>query len=219
VLFKNTKDFISMRNYLIGFLFGVFLVAAIGGWHTGVAQEEGRTAGASPARNYNETYKQLNLFGDVFERVRSQYVDSVEDKALVENAVNGMLTALDPHSAYLNEERFQEMQVNTRGEFGGLGIEVTMEDGFVKVVSPIDDTPAFRAGIQAGDYITSIDGEAVMGLALNDAVEKMRGKVGTDIKLVIRRLNEEAPIEVTLTRDIIKIRSVRHRVEDNIGYI
>ena len=184
--------------------------------------EEERTAGSKPETgtdDYSETYRQLNLFGDVFERVRSQYVDPVDDKELVEMAVNGMLTSLDPHSAYLNEESFTEMQVNTRGEFGGLGIEVTMENGLVKVVSPIDETPAFRAGILAGDYITHIDAEPVMGMALSDAVDKMRGKVGTDIVLTIAREGAEAPQDFTVTRDIIKIRSVRSRVEGNAGYI
>lgn len=185
------------------------------------AYGEERTAGTQPQAeaDYNETYRHLNLFGDVFERVRSHYVDDVEDKELIETAINGMLTSLDPHSAYLDEKSFRDMQVNTRGEFGGLGIEVTMDKGYVKVVSPIDDTPAFRAGIEAGDYITHIDGEPVLGLTLSEAVDKMRGKVGTTIDLILRRERTEKPIEVTLTRDIIKIRSVRHRVEGNVGYI
>lgn len=209
-----------MRKYILGFIFGVFLVGGTHGFQSSLAQDE-RTAGIKPTKseNYSETYRQLNLFGDVFERVRSQYVDPVEDKELIESAVNGMLTDLDPHSSYLNEENFDEMQVNTKGEFGGLGIEVTMENGLVKVVSPIDDTPAFRAGIQAGDYIASIDGEAVMGLTLSDAVDKMRGKVGTDIELVIRREGVNEPLEFTITRDIIKIQSVRSRVEGNVGYV
>ena len=186
--------------------------------HGAQAQEEERTAG-TPAPDNSETYRQLDLFGDVFERVRAQYVESKEDKELIENAINGMLTALDPHSAYLNDEKFEDMQVNTRGEFGGLGIEVTMENGVVKVVSPIDDTPAAAAGVQAGDYIVQIDDEPVMGLSLSEAVDKMRGKVGTEIDLLITRKDVEAPIELTLVRDIIKIRSVRHRVEGNSGYI
>lgn len=184
-------------------------------------QKEPRTAGANtdPNNSYSETYRQLNLFGDVFERVRNQYVEPVEDKKLIETAINGMLTSLDPHSGYLDEESFNDMQVTTKGEFGGLGIEVTMENGFVKVVSPIDDTPAFRAGILAGDYIVEIDGETVMGLSLPDAVDKMRGKVGSTIKLTVRRESEPEPIAVELTRDIIKIQSVRHRVEGTAGYI
>lgn len=186
---------------------------------TAQAQEE-RTAGRKPeAADHSETYRQLDLFGDVFERVRAQYVEETADKELIENAINGMLTALDPHSSYLDDEKFEDMQVSTRGEFGGLGIEVTMENGAVKVVSPIDDTPAARAGVQAGDYIVQIDDEPVMGLGLSEAVDKMRGKVGTEIDLVISREGEDAPIELTLVRDIIKIQSVRHRVEGNSGYI
>ena len=165
------------------------------------------------------TYRQLNLFGDVFERVRADYVEEVSDKELIENAINGMLTALDPHSSYLNEKNYRDMQVQTKGEFGGLGIEVTMENGLVKVVSPIDDTPAFRAGIQPQDLITHLDGEQVLGLTLQQAVERMRGKVNTDIRLTIRRKGRD-PFDVTLTRAIIKIRSVRSRIErKNIGYV
>ncbi len=186
-----------------------------------LAQSEERTAGTKPEQEntYSETYKQLNLFGDVFERVRSQYVEPIDDKTLIEHALNGMLVNLDPHSGYLDEDSFTEMQVNTKGEFGGLGIEVTMENGFVKVVSPIDDTPAFRAGIKAGDYIVEIDGETVMGLNLPDAVDKMRGKVGSEIKLVVRREGEPEPLTFTITRDIIKIQSVRHKINGNAGYI
>lgn len=189
---------------------------------TGMAEEE-RTAGLEAEKekqqDYSETYKQLSLFGDVFERVRSQYVDEVTDKELIEHAINGMLTSLDPHSAYLNQDSFDEMRVQTKGEFGGLGIEVTMENGFVKVVSPIDETPAAEAGVEAGDYITFIDGEPVLGLTLSEAVDKMRGKVGTDIDITIRRENTPEPIEITITRDIIKIRAVRHRIEDKAGYV
>ncbi|MAE50426.1 MAG: peptidase S41 [Micavibrio sp.] len=211
-----------IKNFLL-LLFATALIMSGMGYST-FAQET-RTAGTQPTQqqeenDFSDTYKQLNLFGDVFERVRAQYVDEITDKDLVETAINGMLTSLDPHSSYLNEENFSDMQVRTRGEFGGLGIEVTMENGLVKVVSPIDDTPAFRAGIQAGDYIIQIDEEAVMGLTLSDAVEKMRGKVGTDIDLVIRRESEADPIDITITRDVIRIRSVRHHVEqDKIGYI
>lgn len=167
----------------------------------------------------DDTYRQLDLFANVFERVRSEYVEDVSDQELIESAINGMLSSLDPHSSYLDLDSFQDMQVQTRGEFGGLGIEVTMENGLVKVVSPIDDTPAFRAGLQANDYIIELDGEPVMGLTLNEAVDRMRGSVGTDITLTVQRENEE-PFEVTLTRDIITIESVRHRVEEgNVGYI
>jgi len=167
----------------------------------------------------SETYRQLNLFGDVFERVRADYVEEVSDNKLIEAAINGMLSSLDPHSSYLNAQRFEDMQVQTKGEFGGLGIEVTMENGLVKVVSPIDDTPAFRAGLQAGDYITRLDGEQVMGLTLSEAVERMRGPVGSDISLTIRRKGVEAPIEVKITRAVIKIRSVRGRVEEDAAYL
>jgi len=177
----------------------------------------GPSAGA-PAKNA-DTYQQLNLFGEVFERVRSDYVEPTEDKDLVENALNGMLTALDPHSGYLNEKSFRDMQVQTRGEFGGLGIEVTQENGLVKVVSPIDDTPAARAGLQPNDLIVAINGEQVIGLSLQEAVEKMRGPVNSSIKLSIRRGTGE-PFEVTLQRAIITVQSVRSRIEsEDIGYV
>jgi carboxyl-terminal processing protease len=166
-----------------------------------------------------ETYQLLNLFGDVFERVRRDYVEEVSDKKLIEAAINGMLTSLDPHSGYLNEKSFEEMQVQTKGEFGGLGIEVTMENGLVKVVSPIDDTPAFKAGIQAGDYISQINDEQVMGLALSDAVEKMRGKVGSEIKITVLREGLKEPLEIKIIRDLIKIKSIRFHVEGDIGYV
>ncbi|MBY0355853.1 MAG: S41 family peptidase [Rickettsiales bacterium] len=174
---------------------------------------------AAPTADASDTYEMLNLFGDVFERVRKDYVEEVTDKQLIESAINGMLTALDPHSGYLNEQSFKEMQVQTRGEFGGLGIEVTMENGLVKVVSPIDDTPAFKAGVHAGDYISEIDGEAVMGLTLSEAVEKMRGSVGSSIKLTILRENASEPLMLTLTRDLIRIKSVRSHPEADIGYV
>jgi carboxyl-terminal processing protease len=169
--------------------------------------------------NSSETYRQLNLFGDVFERVRSEYVEKVTDEQLIEAAINGMLTALDPHSSYLNRKNFQDMQVQTRGEFGGLGIEVTMDNGMIKVVSPIDDTPAYRAGLQPGDLITHLDGEAISGMGLAEAVEKMRGPVGSDIKVTIRRGECAEPFDVAITRDVIKIQSVRFRQEGEVGYI
>ena len=165
-----------------------------------------------------ETYRLLNLFGDVFERVRSDYVEELTDEELIEAAIGGMLSSLDPHSSYLNAKSFKDMQVQTRGRFGGLGIEVTMENGLVKVVSPIDDTPAFRAGIEAGDLITHLDDEPVLGLTLSQAVEKMRGKVGTDIKVKVRREGVD-DFEVTITRAVVKIRSVRSRMEGNVGYL
>ena len=178
----------------------------------------GQSAGAAE-KNTAETYKQLNLFGDVFEIVRSNYAEDVKDDTLVEGAINGMLTALDPHSNFLNAKNFTDMKVQTRGEFGGLGIEVSMENGLVKVVSPIDDTPAANAGLKPGDLITHLDGTPVQGLTLPEAVEKMRGPVNSDITLTIRREGRD-PFDVKLTRAIIKIRSVRSHLEGkDIGYI
>ena len=174
---------------------------------------------ASGQQNGSETYRQLELLGDVFERIRAEHVQEVSDEELVEAAVNGMLASLDPHSSYLSPKDFRDMQVHTRGEFGGLGIEVTMENGVVKVVSPIDDTPAFRAGLKPGDLITHLDGEPIQGLSLAEAVEKMRGPVDTDLELTVRRANRE-PFKVKITRAVIKIRSVRSRMEgEDIGYV
>lgn len=182
-----------------------------------MAQEEKKEE--APAANL-DTYELLNLFGDVFERVRDNYVESVPDKKLVENALNGMLTALDPHSGYLDESNFEDMKVQTKGEFGGLGIEVTMENGLVKVVSPIDDTPAARAGLKPGDLIVKIDEQDVSGLSLNDAVDKMRGKVGSQVELTIVRQGTAEPFVVKLERAVIKVRSVRSRmVGKDVGYI
>ncbi|HTT48949.1 MAG TPA: S41 family peptidase [Pseudolabrys sp.] len=176
--------------------------------------------GSSAKAAAADTYRQLNLFGDVFERVRADYVEKPDDTKLIENAINGMLAGLDPHSSYMDPKSFRDMQVQTRGEFGGLGIEVTMEDGLIKVVAPIDETPAAKAGIMANDIITQLDGEQVQGLTLNQAVEKMRGPVNTKIKLTIMRKGQDKPIEVTITRDVIRVRSVRSQVEgDDIGYI
>ncbi len=167
----------------------------------------------------SDTYKQLNLFGDVFEKIRAQYVREVTDEELIEAAINGMLVSLDPHSSYLTQKDFDNMQTQTKGEYGGLGMEVTLDKGVVRVVSPIDDTPASRAGIQAGDYITKLDGEQVMGLTLTEAVNKMKGEIGTDIVITVVREGESAPLEITLTRDTISIKSVRHRLEGDVGYI
>ncbi len=167
----------------------------------------------------SELYQQLNLFGDVLERIRRDYVEPVEEKQLIENAINGMLSALDPHSSYMNPKSYKDMQVQTKGEFGGLGIEVTMDNGVIKVVSPIDDTPASKAGIQPGDLIFALDGEPVQGLTLQEAVERMRGKVGTPIKVSIRRGTKD-PFDVTLTRETIKVKPVKFRLEGgDIGYI
>jgi carboxyl-terminal processing protease len=174
---------------------------------------------AAPAQsNSSETYRLLNLFGEIFERVRTDYVEGTEDRKLIEDAINGMLTSLDPHSSYMPPKSFRDMQVQTRGEFGGLGIEVTMENGFVKVVSPIDETPAARAGLRPGDFVTHIDNEPVLGLTLQEAVEKMRGPVNSNIKLMIRRGGGD-PFEVTLTRAVIRVQSVRSRVEGELGYV
>lgn len=172
-----------------------------------------------PQAGSSDTFRQLKLFGDVFERVRSEYVEEVTDEKLIETAINGMLTSLDPHSGYLDAKRYRDMQVQTKGEFGGLGIEVTMENGLVKVVSPIDDTPAYRAGIQAGDVITHIDSEPVLGLSLSEAVEKMRGPVDTLIALTLRRDGSDDPLDVSMARAVITISPVRYRVENDIGYL
>ena len=167
-----------------------------------------------------DTYRQLSLFGDVFERVRADYVEKPDDSKLIESAINGMLAGLDPHSSYMDSKSFRDMQVQTRGEFGGLGIEVTMEDGLIKVVAPIDETPAAKAGIMANDIITHLDDEPVQGLTLNQAVEKMRGPENSKIKLKIMRKGQEKPLEVTITRARIQVRSVRSRLEgDDVGFI
>ncbi len=185
-----------------------------------------RTAGTQPSTEVKkqdpaDTYKQLNLFGDVFERVRAQYVEPISDEKLMEYAINGMLSSLDPHSSYLDEKDFGDMRIQTKGEFGGLGIEVTMEDGLVKVVSPIDDTPAFKAGVKPGDFITHLDGKPIMGLSLAEAVDSMRGKVGSPVEITLRREGVAEPIKIKIVRDVIRIQSVRSRVEGNgsVGYI
>lgn len=175
--------------------------------------------GSSANAAGSETYRQLAIFGDIFERVRAQYVTPPEEKTLVESAINGMLSSLDPHSSYLNPEAAKDMRVQTRGEFGGLGIEVTMENELVKVISPIEGTPAQRAGVLAGDLISAIDGEEVRGMTLPDAVDRMRGAVNTPIELTILREGAVEPIKLTIVRDIIKVKAVRHRAEDDIGYI
>jgi carboxyl-terminal processing protease len=198
-----------MKMRTIGLLF----VGAVAG--IGVHQALDAANAASNA----DTYKQLNLFGDVFDRIRGDYVEVPDEEKLIEAAINGMLTSLDPHSSFMNAKRFEEMRVQTSGEFGGLGIEVTMENGAVKVVAPIDDTPADKAGIMANDLITHLDGEQVQGLTLNEAVDKMRGKVNTPITLTIQREGRE-PFDVKVVRDTIRVRSVKFNVEDNdIGYI
>ena len=169
--------------------------------------------------NRAETYRLLTLFGDVFERIRAEYVEPVNDRELIENAINGMLTGLDPHSSYMNAKSFRDMQVQTRGEFGGLGLEVTSENGIIRVVSPIDDTPAARAGVKAGDLITMLDGQTVQGLTLNEAVDKMRGPAGSQIHLTIKRDGVNTPIELAMQREVIRIQVVRSRLEGDIGYV
>jgi carboxyl-terminal processing protease len=199
----------------------VLLGAVAGAALTLVAVQPSRLPfGTSARAAAADTYRQLNLFGDIFERVRTHYVEKPDDAKLVESAINGMLNGLDPHSSYMDAKSFRDMQVQTRGEFGGLGIEVTMEDGLVKVVAPIDETPAAKAGVRAGDVITHLDDEAVQGLTLNQAVEKMRGPVNTKIRLKIMRKGNDAPIEIAITRDTIRVRSVRSNVDgDDIGYV
>jgi carboxyl-terminal processing protease len=166
-----------------------------------------------------ETYRLLTLFGDVFEKVRAEYVDPVKDEDLIENAINGMLTGLDPHSNYMNAKAFRDMQVQTRGEFGGLGIEVTQENGYIRVISPIDDTPASRAGVKAGDIITALDGQTVQGMSLNDAVDKMRGAPNSKITLTIKREAVDKPILLSMQREVIHIQVVKSRLEGDVGYI
>jgi carboxyl-terminal processing protease len=175
--------------------------------------------GSSANAAGSDTYRQLAIFGDIFERVRAQYVTPPEEQKLVESAINGMLASLDPHSSYLNPDAAKDMRVQTRGEFGGLGIEVTMENELVKVISPIEDTPAARAGVLSGDLIATIDGQEVRGLTLEEAVEKMRGQVNTPIDLTIIREGAAEPIKITIIRETIKVRAVRFRVENDVGYI
>ncbi|MEN9754365.1 MAG: hypothetical protein RLZ07_747 [Pseudomonadota bacterium] len=200
----------KLAYLLTGAVFGGGLVAfALQGGSVG-------TIGALAASS--ETYRQLNLFGDVFEKIRTDYVEKPEDAKLIESAISGMLSGLDPHSSYMDPKSFKDMQVQTKGEFGGLGIEVTQEEGFVKVVTPIDDTPASRAGLRAGDFIVEIDGDSVQGLTLNQAVDRMRGPVNSSVNLRISRKGIDS-FEVSLKREIIKISSVKSRIENDVGYI
>jgi len=201
-----------MRNFLLG---GVCAFALMGS--VALFAAPSKVGGLQSS----DTYKQLNLFGEIFERVRNDYYKETKDDQLMENAINGMLTSLDPYSIYMPPRSFQEARVQTRGEFGGLGLEVTMENGLVKVVSPIDDTPAQRAGLLPGDLITHLDGDPVLGKTLQEAIEKMRGKEGTKIVLTIRRGNDAAtkPTDVPVVRAVIKTRVVRSRREGDIAYI
>ncbi len=205
----------------IPFLLGLFLTINL--LPACVTAQEQRMAGTkevAPQEREEDIYDHLNLFGNVFERVRAQYVDEISDKELIEYAINGMLSSLDPHSAYLNIDDFKDMREQTKGEFGGLGMEVTMEEGFVKVVSPIDDTPAFVAGIEAGDLITHLDGTSVLGLSLKEAVDLMRGKPGSEIELTIARKGASEPLYIPIIRDVIRIRPVKDNIfKDKVGYV
>lgn len=201
-----------MKRYLIRLSFLLALSAGVG-FGIGSTIFDSRAA-EKPAG----TYRMLEMFGEVFERVRNDYVEEVSDEQLIEAAIEGMLVSLDPHSTFLSRRRYKDMKVQTKGEFGGLGIEVTMEKGFVKVVSPIDETPAAKAGLQPGDFITHLDSDPVLGMTLSEAVEKMRGLVNTDIVLTIRR-GAAKGFDVTITRDKIRIRTVRSKIEGKIGYI
>jgi carboxyl-terminal processing protease len=201
-------------------LFPLMLGAALGAGLVVFATRSPVFSEATARAAASDTYRNLNLFGDVFEKIRSDYVERPDEQKLIESAINGMLTSLDPHSSYMDAKSFRDMQVQTRGEFGGLGIEVTQEDGLIKVVTPIDDTPASHAGIQSGDIITAIDGESVQGLSLNQAVDKMRGAPDTSVTLKIVRGANKDPQDIKLTRAVIQIKSVRARQEgDDIGYI
>lgn len=197
-----------------------FVMAALGGTVAGtLISAQVAPLLAQEAAKPSTVYEQLDLFGDIFERIRSDYVEEVDDKKLIEAAINGMLSSLDPHSSYLPPQDYDDMKVQTRGSFGGLGIEVSQENGVVKVVSPMDGTPAAAAGIQAGDFITHVDGESVMGLTLDDAVEKMRGPVGSEITITVVREDTPEPFDVTLVRDTIKLTAVRGRLEANTAVL
>ena len=204
------------RHWRYGLMVGTAFVAgaalgpSLGSLGNAFAQDSSRT----------DMYQMLKVFGDVMQRVRAEYVDPVDDKDLIENAINGMLTGLDPHSSYMNAKAFKDMQIQTKGEFGGLGIEVNEDKGVIKVVSPIDDTPAARAGIKPGDIITALDGKTLIGMTLNDAVDRMRGPPNSKIVLTIKRQNIDKPIEVSLIRETIHIQVVKSRMEPNdIGYV
>ena len=200
-----------MTNQLVFRSLAVIAIASIIGFVLPTPQK-------ASAQDNEEAYRQVSLFGDVFERVRNEYVEEKTDKEIIEAAINGMLTSLDPHSGYLPDDNFEAMQVQTRGRFGGLGIEVTMDKGFVKVVSPIDDTPASAAGIQPEDFIIAIDGETVLGKTLSEAVDILRGPIGSEVTISVQRGQDE-PFDVVIIRDEIKIKSVRHEIYDNVGYI
>jgi carboxyl-terminal processing protease len=200
--------------FLLGTAAGICLTLLVTG------PQGAQWVAAAKAAAGGDTYSQLNLFGEVFERVKTDYVEKPDDAKLVEGAINGMITSLDPHSRYMNDSAWREMQETTHGEFGGLGIEVTMEDGLIKVVAPMDDTPAAKAGILSGDLVTQIDDEAVQGLTLEQAVNKMKGPINTKTKLTIIRKGKDAPLDVSIVREIIRVRPVSYHVDGgNIGYI
>jgi carboxyl-terminal processing protease len=209
---------------LLGAVAGVALVLAATqplpvawGLNWGLSAKAATSATAAPNA---ETYRQLQLFGDLFEQVRAHYVDKPDEAKLIASAVNGMLSGLDPHSSYMDASNFRDMQVETKGEFGGLGMEVTMEDGQLKVVTPIDDTPASKAGIMANDVITHLNGQSIQSLSLDQAIEKMRGPVNTSVKLTIMRKGAEKSLEISITRAVIKVSSVRSHLDgDDVGYI
>lgn len=197
------------------------MMAAVGGIAGGVllsTQVAGPLLAQEAERNAS-VYEQLDLFGDIFERIRQNYVEDVDEAELIEAAINGMLISLDPHSSYISASDFEDMQVQTRGEFGGLGIEVTQEDGFVRVITPMDDTPAMEAGVEAGDFITAVDGEALLGLTLEQSVDLMRGPVGSDIIITIVREGADEPFDLTITRDRIQLTAVRARLEGNTAIL
>ena len=198
-----------------------FLFAALGGTAAGIlltTQVAGPLIAQENARN-TTVYEQLDLFGDVFERIRTYYVEDVDEAELIEAAINGMLTSLDPHSSYLPPQDYDSMQEQTRGEFGGLGIEVTQEEGFVKVITPMDGTPADEAGVEAGDFITHVDGSSLLGLTLSEAVELMRGEIGSEIVITVVREGEDEPFDITIVRDVIRMTAVRHRLEGNTAVL
>lgn len=209
-----------LRNTAILLVATAFLFSLpAASWAEDKAKDKKEISQKTDAEKREITYKMLNLFGDVFDRVRQDYVEEVSDEDLVKAALNGMLTSLDPHSNYMDDKEFKEMQVQTKGEFGGLGIEVTMENGLVKVVTPIDDTPAFHAGVKPGDFISHIDDEQVTGMTLQEAVDKMRGKVGSEVKLTILREGQNEPLNLSMKRDKIKIESVTARAEGDVVYL
>ncbi|WP_227286365.1 MULTISPECIES: S41 family peptidase [Paracoccaceae] len=198
-----------------------FVMAAIGGTAAGVlltTQIAGPLIAQENDRNAS-VYEQLDLFGDIFERIRANYVEEVDEADLIEAAINGMLTSLDPHSSYLPPRDYDTMQVQTRGEFGGLGIEVTQEEGFIRVITPMDDTPAMAAGVEAGDFITHVDGEALLGLTLEESVDLMRGPVGSEIVITVVREEVDEPFDITIVRDRIRLTAVRARLEGNTAIL